>query len=174
MKRICIALLYLLLISVCSLMASPTYKSFIVNGETVSRWVNVSSFTEYDSNGNELHSKDHWGEVLYEYDTNGNMIYMNILADDISPSNHESWYENDAKGNMIHSIDSKGYECWYEYDAKGNIIYSKNARGVERWYEYDAEGNMIHYKDSDGDEKWYEYEFYPSGKVFKEIIYERF
>ena len=120
MKRICIALLFLLLISVCSLMASPIYKSFTVNGETVSRWVNVSSFTEYDSNGNELHSKDHWGEVMYEYDTNGNMIYMNILADDISPSDHESWYE---------------------YDAKGNIIYSKNSRGVERWYEYDAKGN---------------------------------
>ena len=121
MKRICIALLYLLMISVCSLMASPIYKSFTVNGETVSRWVNVSSFTEYDSNGNELHSKDCWGEVLYEYDTNGNMIYMNILADDIiSPSDRETWYE---------------------YDAKGNIIYSKNSRGVERWYEYDAKGN---------------------------------
>ena len=34
MKRICIALLYLLLISVCSLIASPIYKSFTVNGET--------------------------------------------------------------------------------------------------------------------------------------------
>ena len=54
------------------------------------------------------------------------------------------------------------------------MIYSNDSNGYEEWYEYDAEGNMIHYKDSDGDEKWYEYEFYPSGIVFKEIIYERF
>ena len=106
MKRICIALLFLLLISVCSLIASPIYKSFTVNGETVSRWVIESSVDEYDE-----------------------------------------------QGNIIH------FKTFYDY---------------ESWYEYDAEGNMIHYKDSDGDEKWYEYEFYPSGKVFKEIIYERF
>ena len=159
MKRICIALLFLLLISVSSLIASPIYKSFTVNGETVSRWVNVSSFSEYDSNGNELHSKDCWGEVLYEYDTNGNMIYMNILADDIiSPSDRETWYEYDAKGNMIHYVDSEGVECWIENDAEGNTIYSKNSRGVERWYEYDAKGNKIHYKNSNGYEEWYEYD----------------
>ena len=35
MKRICIALLFLLLISVGSLIASPIYKSFTENGETV-------------------------------------------------------------------------------------------------------------------------------------------
>ena len=49
MKRICIALLFLLLISVCSLMASPIYKSFTVNGETVRRWVIESFVTEYDA-----------------------------------------------------------------------------------------------------------------------------
>ena len=85
MKRICIALLFLLLISVCSLMASPIYKSFTVNGETLSRWVIESSVSEYDE-----------------------------------------------------------------------------------------QGNIIHFKNSYGYEEWYEYEFYPSGKVFKEIIYERF
>ena len=127
MKRICIALLYLLLISVCSLIASPIYKSFTVNGETVSRWVIESVVFEFDEQGNNIHYKD-----------------------------------------------SDGSEYWYEYDAKGNMIYSKDSNGYEGWYEYDAKGNMIHSKDSDGDEKWYEYEFYPSGKVFKEIIYERF
>ena len=127
MKRICIALLYLLLISVCSLMASPIYKSFTVNGETVSRWVIESSVFEYDE-----------------------------------------------QGNIIHFKMSSGFEYWYEYDTKGNMIYCKYSYGSEYWYEYDANGNMIHYKDSDGDEAWYEYEFHPSGKVSKEIIYERF
>ena len=68
----------------------------------------------------------------------------------------------------------KSNKEWYEYDAKGNEIHYKNSDGYEIWNEYDAEGNKIHYKNSDGNEEWYEYEFYPSGKVFKEIIYERF
>ena len=57
MKRICIALLFLLLISVCSLMASPIYKSFTVNGETVSRWVVEKSVTEYDTIGKKIYHK---------------------------------------------------------------------------------------------------------------------
>ena len=150
MKRICIALLFLLLISVCSLMASPIYKSFTVNGETVSRWVIESSVFEYDEQGNIIHFKMSSGfEYWYEY-------------------------EYDAKGNKIHSKYSSGNEGWHEYDADGNMIHSKYSNGYEEWYEYDANGNMIHYKDSDGDEAWYEYEFHPSGKVSKEIEYRRF
>ena len=148
MKRICIALLFLLLISVCSLMASPIYKSFTVNGETVSRWVIESSVFEFDEQGNIIHYK-----TFYDY---------------------EAWYEYDAQGNEIHYKNSDGHEIWNEYDAEGNNIHYKNSNGYEERYEYDADGHKIHYKDSDGNEKWYEYEFYPSGKVFKEIIYERF
>ena len=147
MKRICIALLFFLLISVCSLIASPIYKSFSVNGETVSMWVIESS--------------------VYEYDEQGNNIYYKIYG-------FEYWYEYDAKGNEIHSKYSNGGEEWYEYDAKGNKIHSKDSDGDEEWYEYDAKGNVIHYKYSDIDEAWYEYEFHPSGKVSKKIRYERF
>ena len=111
MKRICIALLYLLLISVCSLMASPIYKSFTVNGETVSRWVIESSVDEYDEQGNIIHFK-----TFYDY---------------------ESWYEYDAKGNKIHSKYSSGNEGWHEYDADGNKIHSKYSDGSEYWYEYE-------------------------------------
>ena len=84
MKRICIALLYLLLISVCSLMASPIYKSFTVNGETVSRWVIESSVDEYDEQGNIIHFK-----IFYDY---------------------EWLYEYDAKSNEIHYKDTDEYE----------------------------------------------------------------
>ena len=79
MKRICIALLFLLLISVCSLMASPIYKSFAVNGETVSRWVVESSVVEFDEQGNEIHFKMSSGfEYWYEYDTDGNEIHFKL------------------------------------------------------------------------------------------------
>ena len=111
MKRICIALLYLLLISVFSLIASPINKSFTVNGETVSRLVIESLVYEYDEQGNKIHCKYSDGD--------------------------EEWYEYDAKGNMIHSKDSDGDEEWYEYDAKGNMIYSKSSDGSEYWYEYE-------------------------------------
>ena len=111
MKRICIALLYLLLISVCSLMASPIYKSFTVNGETVSRWVIESSVFEYDEQGNIIHFKMSSGfEYWYEYDTKGNMIYCKYSY------GSEYWYEYDANGNMIHYKDSDGDEAWYEYE----------------------------------------------------------
>ena len=73
MKRICIALLFLLLISVCSLIASPIYKSFTVNGETVSRWVVESSVVEFDEQGNIIHSKTSYGfEAWYEYEFHPN------------------------------------------------------------------------------------------------------
>ena len=113
MKKTFITLLFLLLISVCSLVASPIYKSFTVNGETVSRWVNVSSFTEYDSNGNELHSKDHWGEVLYEYDTNGNLI-KKVQRD--SNGNRNRVYAPDGKytkPDASYVIDGQRYNTNY-------------------------------------------------------------
>lgn len=57
MKKHCIAFLLLLLVVVCTLQASPVYKSFTVNGETVNGWVNAL-ITEYDAKGNEIYSID--------------------------------------------------------------------------------------------------------------------
>ena len=107
-------------------------KEVTVDGKTLSKWVEVLSISEYDSNGNEIHSKYSNGE--------------------------EYWYEYDRNGNKIHSKDSDGYEEWYEYDGNGNEIHSKTKYGNEYWYEYDSNGNQIHYKDSDGYEYWCEYD----------------
>lgn len=79
------------------------YKEVNVNGETVFKWLEVDYFTEYDRNGNEIHSKDNNG--------------------------YEDWYEYDSNGNIIHSKDNKGYEKWYECDSNGNIIHSKDNKG---------------------------------------------
>ena len=105
MKRICIALLFLLSISVCSLMASPIYKSFTINGETVNRWVVESYVFDYDEQGNIIHFK-----AFYDY---------------------EAWYEYDAQGKKIHFKTSLGSEYWNEYDVKGTMIYSKATNGYE-------------------------------------------
>ena len=115
MKKHCIAFLFLLLVVVCTLQASPVYemfrkndevvvvnplevssgyRSFTINGESVNRWVEIDNITEYDAKGNEIHYKN-----------------------------------------------SDGYEWWSEYDAKGNEIHYKNSDGDERWYEYEANGN---------------------------------
>ena len=73
-------------------------KEVSVNGEMVSKRLEVSSIEEYDNNGNELHYKDNDG---YEY-----------------------WTEYDSNGNEIHSKDADSKEEWYEYeyDDKGNVI----------------------------------------------------
>ena len=147
MKRICIALLFLLLISVCSLMSSPIYKSFTINGETVSRWVVEKSVTEYDTIGKKIYHK-------------------NLIS--------EIWNEYDSDGNLIHIKDSSGREDWYEYDANGNEIHSKDSYGNERWHEYDAGGNLIHKKVSSGSEWWYEYEYHQNKQIKKVTEYKRF
>ena len=116
-----------------------TYKEVTVNGKTLSKWVEVLSISEYDSNGNLIHFKDSDG---YEY-----------------------WKEYDSNGNEIHYKTSNGKEEWYEYDSNGNPIHYKDNKGNEEWYEYDSNGNQIHYKDNDGEEYWHEYTYWKNGKV---------
>ena len=87
-----------------------TYKEVTVNGKTLSKWVEVLSISEYDNNGNLIHSKNSNG---YEY-----------------------WKEYDSNGNLIHSKDSDGYESWKEYDSNGNQIHYKDSSGEEYWHEY--------------------------------------
>ena len=86
------------------------HKEVTVDGKTLSKLVEVYSVIEYDSNGNEIHSKYSNGE--------------------------EYWYEYDRNGNKIHSKDNKGYEEWYEYDSNGNQIHYKDNDGEEYWHEY--------------------------------------
>ena len=65
------------------------HKEVTVNGKTLSKWVEVLSISEYDSNGNEIHSKTKYG--------------------------NEYWDEYDSNGNQIHYKDNSGEEYWHEY-----------------------------------------------------------
>ena len=126
MKRVMMIAVFALL-SVCDFaqtVGEKVYKEVSVNGEMVSKWLEVASITEYDNKGNEIHSKNSDG--------------------------FEEWYEYDSSGNKIHYKDTYGVEKWYEYDSKGNEIHSKESNGDEYWYEYDSSGNKIHSKESNG------------------------
>lgn len=95
---------------------NPVYKEFIINGETLGKWVYVTEYWyEYDSKGNQIHYKD----------SDGN----------------EEWYEYDFKGNQIHYKNSYGNEYWCEFDSKGNQIHFKKSDGSEEWYEYEYDSN---------------------------------
>lgn len=95
------------------------FKEFVVKGEKISKWVTKTEETEYDSNGNMIHSKDSAGD--------------------------EEWKEYNSNGKQIHVKNSKGLEVWYEYDSNGNKIYYKDSDGKENYYEnqYNSDGKLI-------------------------------
>ncbi|MBQ3824906.1 MAG: hypothetical protein II811_02085, partial [Spirochaetaceae bacterium] len=125
MKRVMMIAVFALLsaFAFAQTVGEKVYKEVSVNGEMVSKWLEVVSMAEYDSKGNEIYFKN----------SNG----------------FERWSEYDSKGNKIHYKNSNGVEEWYEYDSKGNEIHFKNSDGDEWWYEYDSKGNEIHSKNSD-------------------------
>lgn len=163
------------------------YKEITATGEPFSRWLECSSVTEYDRNGNEtayttaeyrrtseydrhgniVHHKDpspgvqaeDWYE--YAYDSKGNVTYKKQTH---KYGVYEYWYEYDRSGNLVHSKDTiyKGDEDFFEYDARGNVTHKKSLGWIpsEEWREYDAGGNLVHTKRSVGgstDEVWYTY-----------------
>lgn len=176
------------------------YKKVSVNNETVSKLLVVSSITEYDSNGNEIHYKDIrldnglWivKEKWRKYDSKGNKIhykYIYSMPNKISSkSSHaevgheeEAWWEYDNNGNEIHYKDSTGIERWTEYDSTGNKIYYKT-NSVKQFInlkddesDMDDESNMYKVIEMPWfgyDEQWYEYTFWENGKIKKCITYE--
>ena len=104
-------------------LGEKVYKEISVNGETFSKWMIAIEFSEYDSKGNKIHSKNSDG-----FEEKGR-------------------YEYDNKGNKIH-YKSNYCDKWWEYDDKGKLIHYKTNGGEEEWYEYDSNGNKIHYKNS--------------------------
>ena len=81
-------------------MGNAIYKEFTVNGKTEGHWVEIIEESEFDSNGNEIHSKGSYG--------------------------YEKWTEYDSNGNVIHSKDARGFEYFYEYTySEDNKIIKK-------------------------------------------------
>ena len=63
------------------------------------------SWSEYDSNNNEIHYKSSNGDEYWrEFDKNNNEIHFK------NNTGFESWKEYDSNNNLIHRKDSDGYE----------------------------------------------------------------
>ena len=125
----------------------------------------IKTITTYktDARGNVIYSKDSFGtEKWNEYNK------WNKLTRIKDNTGLEILNEYDKKGNMIHTImsrDSKKIsETWYDNDNKGNLIHSRFLDGSEAWY---SEGKIILRRDADGSEKHYKHfkEKTPSGTI---------
>ena len=76
MKRFIFSVVFFILgtLAFSAEVGEKTYKEVTVNGKTLSKWVEVLSISEYDSNGNQIHYKDSSGEEYwheYTYWKNG-------------------------------------------------------------------------------------------------------
>lgn len=59
------------------------FKEFVVKGEKISKWVTKTEETEYDSNGNLIHSKDSAGKENYyenQYNSDGKLIKITTYS----------------------------------------------------------------------------------------------
>ena len=115
----------------------------------------IKTITTYktDARGNVIYSKDSFGnEQWTEYNK------WNKITRTKDNTGYEILNEYDKKGNKIHTIMSRNSkkisETWYDNDDKGNIIHSRYADGSEAWY---SEGKIILSREADGSEKHYKH-----------------
>ncbi len=150
-----------LLLFIIALMSYPLnagdkeYIEIEIDGETVGKWMEFASLSEYNSDGKISYTRYSDYELRYEYDKYGNNTHT-IFSKNGEVSH--SWYKYDRKGNQIYRKDSSGFEMWYDYDKAGNQIHSEDSDGRETWCEYNSKGRPVHWKTSGAYECWYEYD----------------
>lgn len=96
----------------------------------------IERWTEYNKWNKVTRIKDNTGlEILNEYDKKGNKIHSITLkhSEKTSETWSETWYDNDNKGNVIHSRSADGSEAWYSEEG---IILSKSSDGSEKHYKH--------------------------------------
>ena len=149
------------------------YIEIEIDGETVGKWMEFASLSEYNSDGKISYTRYSDYELRYEYDKYGNNTHT-IFSKNGEVSH--SWYKYDRKGIQIYRKDSSGFEMWYDYDKAGNQIHSEDSDGRETWYEYDKYGNPIRHIVKKKDERADVYvallEYYKNSKTLKkETVY---
>lgn len=129
---------------------------------------------------------EYQGEIIYEYDENGNLISQSEGKTGPGVTSLAMSYEYDNAGNLIketqYDFDGEVNQYWtYEYDQDGRqtVKHNYNPAGEEmikavecQWkYEYDGEGRIIEeWQESvNGGQKyeWYQYEYDEYGNVCK-------
>ena len=129
---------------------------------------------------------EYQGEIIYEYDENGNLISQSEGKTGPGVTSLAMSYEYDDAGDLIketqYDFDGEVNQYWtYEYDQDGKqtVVHNYNPAGEEmvtavecQWkYEYDEEGRVAEeWQESiDGGHKyeWYQYEYDDYGNVCK-------
>ena len=140
-------------------------KGHKIQGKSTSKYLNDTTITTYknDARGNVIYSKNSYGsEYWMEYNK------WNKITRTKDNTGYEILNEYDKKGNKIHTIMSRNSkkisETWYDNDDKGNIIHSRSLDGSEAWY---SEGEILLRRDADGSETHYKHfkEKTPSGTI---------
>lgn len=168
-------LFFILLLFVISLSAEPIYKTFLIDGEEISEWVNLFNCTEYDENNNIKHEENPFGEKSFYYGNDGTLKKTHVCFS-ITNIEIDTVYNYDKSGNQIYSKTTVTNpiipvptveEKWANYK-KNHIVFEKKAtngyNGYKIDYEFKAEINsndQYKHKKRTGDgafEVWFKYD----------------
>lgn len=168
-------LFFILLLFVTSLSAEPIYKTFLIDGEEISEWVNLFNCTEYDENNNIKHEENPFGEKSFYYGNDGTLKKTHVCFS-ITNIEIDTVYNYDKSGNQIYSKTTVTNpiipvptveEKWANYK-KNHIVFEKKAtngyNGYKIDYEFKAEINsndQYKHKKRTGDgsfEVWFKYD----------------
>ncbi len=129
----------------------------------------------FDSNGNNIYTKDKYGEYKYEYYENGKCKSCEITFSDggwkrIEYNENEQVlsvkylsggsdrYIYDENGNHITTEYSDGDRTDYEYDENNKLLRISRSDGKWTRYTYDEKGNKISADESNGSWRHYKHD----------------
>lgn len=106
--------------------------------------------------------------TFYEYDKNGNRILAKDVSNTLESEESRSTWKYDEKNQLIEEYHSwqKG-TAYYSYNDDGQKVKKIEADGKEITYAYDESGKLIAETDSDGKTATYEYN--EAGKLVKKV-----
>ncbi|MDE5897990.1 MAG: hypothetical protein K2H09_01815 [Treponemataceae bacterium] len=151
------------------------YKTVIIDGEEVKKWVVLDKFTQFNNDQNPVYEKSDNDEIWWKYNDKGHIKRQERKG---SITN----FECDDKGRIIHSRweviipEAQGtirIEVWNEYNPKENMLYVHTLTQETTSYgdTYEKNGNQthidgkpIHYKD-DSCEIVYKYD--ENGNIYQ-------
>ena len=112
----------------------------------------------FDAEGNNLERRDRRGYTWQqEFDELGRLV-KTISPPDPQGRNAIVQYEHDRAGNVVRTIDPKGYVIRNEFDHKGRLVASIDALGARSERAYNAAGLLATFADARGNSTSYIYD----------------
>lgn len=131
----------------------------------------VTTFYEYDKNGNEILVKD-VSNALESEESRSTWKYdeKNQLIEEYhSWQKGTAYYSYNDDGQKVKKIEADGKEITYAYDESGKLIAEADSDGKTATYEYNEAGKLVKKVNLDGTIKTYEYN--ENGTLRKETYY---